>query len=58
MPALIFNVYCATCGAGLCNQTSVNGPDISVEVCQACLTKAKDEGYDEGYEDALKDNAW
>lgn len=33
-------VFCATCGAGLCNQTEVKGhayPQLRVEVCQSCL---------------------
>lgn len=48
-----FEVYCATCGAGLCNQSGTehrrNRNIVNVEVCQSCLDKAKTEGYDEGY---------
>lgn len=46
-------IYCS-CGEGLCN-TSTGGsgrrgePIITVEPCEKCLEKARDEGYDQGY---------
>jgi hypothetical protein len=54
-----FNVYCS-CGAGLCNQTTVDSDGygsaiITIEPCEACLEVAhadgRNEGYDEGYAD-------
>lgn len=60
MPELTINVpiYCARCGAGLCNNTTErdrgylnrDDPGFDVKPCEACLEKAKDEGDDEGYE--------
>jgi len=58
------DVYCARCGAGLCNQTTFNegrggfyskDSSFSVEPCQKCLDEARQEGYDEGYTRAQKD---
>ena len=57
-----FEVFCAKCGAGLCNQSeggNTNGrktPFVSVEPCENCLEsaiadsnyKGHCEGYDEG----------
>ena len=61
-----FEVFCGSCGAGICGNctegtTKGRGmPYISVDPCQDCLDKAKeegkDEGYDEGYEKALEEN--
>lgn len=46
------DIYCATCGAGLCGGTSVStrgsNPCFHVEPCERCLERAKDEGYHEG----------
>ena len=42
-----FEVFCGTCGAGLCNQSNSRksrqrGEDqVTVEVCQYCLGEAK-----------------
>lgn len=54
-------VYCNTCGAGLCNETDVaktrnRGMDsFRVNACEGCLKSARDEGYDAGYEAARKE---
>ena len=56
-----FYVYCAKCGDGLCNQTTVssgnrgNIPYIHVEPCERCLDRAKDEGREEGYNDGFQE---
>ncbi len=54
-----FEVYCATCGAGLCGQSDGShgsrGPRVDVEVCETCVNNARDEGYQEGYDEAEKD---
>jgi len=57
MPEITIDVeiYCGTCGAGLCSQSTTRTSrfgqrGIDVEACQACLEKAKSAGYDEGYE--------
>lgn len=48
------DVWCAKCGAALCNQTDVtyrgreNTPSFLVTPCETCLEKARDEGYEEG----------
>lgn len=42
-----FNVYCGTCGEGLCSSTSVDQNhgrvDVTVDVCPACTQKALQE---------------
>ena len=55
-----FEVFCARCGAGLCNQTDTRTsfnrrePQITVEPCDNCISqaadKARSDGYDEGYQ--------
>ena len=53
-----FEVFCARCGAGLCNQsdtrTSYNRrePQVTVEPCEQCLSAADDKGYERGFEEA------
>lgn len=50
MPDLTINVeiFCATCGDGLCNQSeftltrSRQEPSFRVEACQKCIDEAKD----------------
>jgi hypothetical protein len=49
-----FSIYCSHCGAGLCNDTTIeygrNGsPKINV-VCHRCREQAFDDGYEEGLE--------
>ena len=45
-----FEVYCGTCGAGLCNQSDTrhsrnrNYPQVTVEACEKCMENAKEEG--------------
>ena len=55
-----FEVFCGTCGEGLCNQSETDDrgryPAIRVEVCPKCLKAAKEEAYDEGYEQGMNDN--
>lgn len=49
-----FEVFCAKCGAGLCNQSTTGitpgrGQNyVSVEPCDTCLSIAHDEGYNDG----------
>lgn len=54
-------VYCATCGDGLCNLTEstytrvrgVRGvPCFRVEACPKCIDRAREEGIEEGREQA------
>jgi flavoprotein len=55
-----FEVYCATCGAGLCSNctegrtTNRGMPFISVDPCEKCLDAARDEGYSQGEQAALQ----
>lgn len=55
-------VYCAGCGAGLCNQTESTTtrtrgePAFRVEPCEACLEAAREEGREEGYAKAVEDH--
>jgi predicted RNase H-like nuclease (RuvC/YqgF family) len=51
-----FEVYCAECGDGLCNQSRTDNtqrrgePFVSVEPCKKCLDKARENSYDEGHD--------
>ena len=61
MPGVEVNIeiYCS-CGEGICNHT-VGGTDyrgnpiFTVEPCEKCLERAKEEGRDEGYNEGIKD---
>lgn len=59
-----FEVFCGTCGAGLCNvsDTRFSGyrkfPQVTVEACEKCMENAKDEGRKEAeaeYEQQLSE---
>lgn len=49
-----FDVYCAVCGAALCNQcnadnsTTTRRARLTVEPCQHCLDAEQDKGFDKG----------
>jgi len=51
-----FEVFCAVCGEGICNnceegKTKGRGmPFIRVKPCETCMSNAKEQGYDEGYD--------
>jgi hypothetical protein len=53
---LDFEVYCARCGAGLCNQSDAKsdhgGCSVAVEPCERCLDNANYEGYQRGRKEA------
>ncbi|MFA6974284.1 MAG: hypothetical protein WC238_06180 [Parcubacteria group bacterium] len=44
-----FEVYCGTCGEGLCNQSDTRAsrgrsyPQVTVEVCPKCMKAKEDE---------------
>jgi len=46
-------VYCATCGAGLCSDTNIitkrNRDAFSVLPCSRCMENEYDRGYEKGY---------
>jgi len=56
MPSIEIEVWCS-CGYGLCRQTKIRGCAVTVEPCEDCLDKARDEasyeehkaGHDEGF---------
>ena len=52
-------VWCGTCGAGICHLASPSGrrgrDGISVEVCSDCENTAKEKGHSEGYDEAETD---
>ena len=57
--AVEFEVFCAKCGAPLCDKTETKltryGPRIDVGPCEKCISEAHDKGYSEGqdeYEEA------
>ena len=49
-----FEVFCGTCGAGLCNQSDTRksrqrGEDqVTVDACEKCVGESYDKGYDKG----------
>jgi hypothetical protein len=55
MPELSFNVYCGTCGAALCTNTTVRSSRVMVDACQSCLDREYRKGHDEGYNDGYRD---
>lgn len=63
MPEIGINieVYCALCGAGLCNQTEATKtirrlePSFRVQPCETCLEKKYDAGYNAGYDAGQKE---
>ena len=48
MPSIEFEVWCS-CGNGLCGQAKDRKDGIEVEPCKKCLEAAREEGYNEGY---------
>lgn len=54
---LDFEVFCASCGAGLCGnckegKTPTRGmPYIQVDPCEKCSQRQYDEGYEKGVDD-------
>ena len=52
-----FEVFCGRCGVGLCRQSSTGTTAgrghlyVSVEPCDNCLSTARDEGYNDGFEE-------
>ena len=60
MPEITVNVelYCAYCGAGICNNGSErrDGRGLDIEPCDNCLSKEYDKGYAEGYAKCEEDN--
>lgn len=59
-----FEVFCGTCGAGLCNVSDTREsrsrrmPQVTVEACANCMENAKDEGREEAeseYEQQLSE---
>lgn len=56
-----FEVFCATCGAGLCGNSTVgNTPRrgmryVQVLPCETCIDNALDEGRDRGYRSGYDD---
>ncbi len=52
MPLIYFEVYCAKCGKGLCNLTTVDersGINIEIKPCPECLKGAESNGFDKGF---------
>lgn len=51
-----FEVFCAKCGEGLCNQSTTGKTlrrshnYVQVSPCEKCLEDVRDNGYEKGYE--------
>jgi len=56
---LDFEVYCAECGAGLCNQSDAEstsrGFKVTIEPCKRCLEDARQEGFDKGHDEGYSE---
>lgn len=58
---LEFEVYCASCGEGLCNNCEEgttkgrNMPIIKIEPCSKCIDAAEDAGHAAGYKEREKE---
>jgi len=51
MPEIEFEVWCGTCGNGLCGSTSVTKSNhVHVDACERCVDKATDKGDAAGYD--------
>ena len=50
-----FEVWCGTCGKGLCQSTEVNDENIEVDACPDCINEAKQEERDDAYSDGHED---
>ncbi len=69
--SIAFEVYCASCNAGLCNQSSTSRTRtrgelcVRVDPCEACMDAARergesdgyDKGFSKGYDEGLYDGA-
>ena len=55
MPDVNIDVWCAKCGAGLCNQTTVKRGSFYVEPCEECIRQSRSDGYEEGHADAERE---
>ena len=52
-----FEIFCAQCGAGMCQETFVdesNGIKLRVGICQVCAGAAQARGYAQGLKDGAK----
>lgn len=56
-----FEVFCAKCGEGLCNQSTTGQTPrrsqnyVQVSPCEKCLGREREDGYSEGYEKGFED---
>ena len=57
---LEFEVFCGTCGEGLCNNSTEGSNNhsqyISIDPCERCLAEALEEGREEGYNQCKEEN--
>lgn len=44
------DIWCDSCGAGLCATVSIKDTAIYVPACADCIEAVKTESYDEGYD--------
>lgn len=56
-----FEVFCGTCGAGLCGQSDTRHSrsrgqlQVTVDACEKCTEQAKDDARQEAQEEAQKE---
>ncbi len=62
MPEATVNIelYCAKCNEGLCSNATFSiyrgYPTFTIEPCENCLRDERDDGYQEGHDDAQKEH--
>lgn len=62
MPQIEINIelYCATCGEGICNLAEAtvtrtrHEPCFRIEACPKCTAQAREEGHEEGYREGFE----
>ena len=53
--AIEFEVWCGTCGTGLCNLTKVEGSGVTIDACPNCMEREREEGKEAGEQDARRE---
>ena len=48
-------VWCNSCGRGLCDQTEVKHNELHVTPCQDCLDNASEDGHETGYQSGYEE---
>lgn len=55
MPEITIEIFCDTCGAGLCGETTAHKNSFHVNPCKRCLETAREEGFEDGFKKGRKE---